>query len=153
VAHCVRNPPCRRPSSAHAIALERKRPDLAEASRARGLSWGSIGAVITVLLPDDVSWFAVMPVLMVSALAGIWSHVPGGLGVVEAVFLALLETSAPDSLVLASILVYRLLYYLVPFALAIAAYVFLEASGRTFHEQSGKVRGWRRDPKADKPAK
>lgn len=103
------------------------------------VSWGSIGAVITALLPGDVSWFTVMPVLMISALAGIWSHVPGGLGVIEAVFLALLETSAPDGEVLAAILVYRVLYYLAPFAVAIAAYAFLETGGRPSAERSGKV--------------
>jgi glycosyltransferase 2 family protein len=103
------------------------------------LSWGSIGAVITGLLPGDVSWFAVMPVLMISALAGIWSHVPGGLGVIEAVFLALLDTSAPDSELLAAILVYRVLYYLAPFAAAIAAYAFLETGGRPSPERSAKV--------------
>lgn len=103
------------------------------------LSWGSIGAVITALLPGETSWFAVMPVLMISALAGIWSHVPGGLGVIEAVFLALLDTSAPDNEVLAAILVYRLLYYLAPFAVAIAAYAFLETGGRPSPRRSGKV--------------
>lgn len=90
-------------------------------------SWGSIGAIITALLPG-VSWPEVMPVLMVSAIAGIWSHVPGGLGVVEAVFLAMLDARIPDSAVLASILVYRFIYYLAPFALAIGSYIFLETN-------------------------
>ena len=103
------------------------------------LSWGCIGGVIAALLPGETSWFAVMPVLMVSALAGIWSHVPGGLGVIEAVFLALLETDAPNSDVLAAILVYRVLYYLVPFVVAVAAYGFLETGGRPSPERSGKV--------------
>lgn len=103
------------------------------------LSWSSIGAVIAALLPGNASWFAVMPVLMISALAGIWSHVPGGLGVIEAVFLALLDRSAPNSDVLAAILVYRLLYYLAPFAIAIGAYAFLETAGRPPPPRSGKV--------------
>lgn len=103
------------------------------------LSWGCIGAVIAALLPGEASWLAVMPVLMISALAGIWSHVPGGLGVIEAVFLALLDTSAPNSDVLAAILVYRLLYYLAPFAIAIGAYAFLETRGRPPPRRSGKV--------------
>jgi glycosyltransferase 2 family protein len=103
------------------------------------LSWGCIGGVITALIPGETSWFAVMPVLMVSALAGIWSHVPGGLGVVEAVFLALLDTDAPNSAVLAAILIYRVLYYLAPFVVAIAAYAFLETRGRPLAERSGKV--------------
>ncbi|HET6628843.1 MAG TPA: lysylphosphatidylglycerol synthase domain-containing protein [Woeseiaceae bacterium] len=103
------------------------------------LSWASIGAVIAALLPGEASWLAVMPVLMISALAGIWSHVPGGLGVIEAVFLALLDTSAPAGEVVAAILVYRLLYYVAPFALAIAAYAFLETGGRPPPRRSGKV--------------
>ena len=94
------------------------------------ISWGSIGAVITWLLPEDVSWFAVMPVLMISAIAGIWSHVPSGLGVVEVVFVALLGHQVPQSALIAALLVYRIVYYLVPFALAIFAYAWLEATAR-----------------------
>lgn len=95
------------------------------------VSWGSIGAIITWLLPGDVSWFAVMPVLMVSAIAGIWSHVPSGLGVVELAFVALLGHEVRQSALLAAVLVYRIIYYLVPFALAIAAYAWLEATARS----------------------
>lgn len=94
------------------------------------LSWGSIGAIIAWLLPGEVSWFAVMPVLMVSAIAGIWSHVPSGLGVVELVFVALLGHEVRESALLATVLVYRIIYYLVPFALAIASYVWLETTAR-----------------------
>lgn len=103
-------------------------------------SWASIGGIITALLPDGVSWLEVMPVLMVSAIAGIWSHVPAGLGVVEAVFLAMLGERIPDSAVLASLLVYRFIYYLAPFAVAIGSYIFLEANSRATSGQSGKVR-------------
>jgi uncharacterized membrane protein YbhN (UPF0104 family) len=94
------------------------------------ISWGSIGAIITWLLPGDVSWFTVMPVLMVSAIAGIWSHVPSGLGVVELVFVALLGHEVRQSALLATVLVYRIIYYLVPFVLAIASYLYLEATAR-----------------------
>lgn len=93
-------------------------------------SWGSIGAIIAWLIPGDVSWLAVMPVLMISAIAGIWSHVPSGLGVIELVFLALLGHRVPQNELLAAILVYRLVYYLAPFAVAIAAYAWLEAAAR-----------------------
>ena len=94
------------------------------------VSWGSIGAIITWLIPADVSWLAVMPVLMISAIAGIWSHVPSGLGVIELVFLALLGHQVAENELLAAILVYRLVYYLVPFAVAIGAYAYLEASAK-----------------------
>ena len=95
------------------------------------LSWGSIGAVITWLLQGEVSWFAVMPVLMMSAIAGIWSHVPSGLGVTEVVFLSLLGHLTPESRLLAAVLVFRIVYYIVPFVVAIFAYFYLEATAKT----------------------
>jgi len=94
------------------------------------LSWGSIGAVITWLLQGEVSWFAVMPVLMMSAIAGIWSHVPSGLGVTEVVFVSLLGHLAPESRLLAAVLVFRIVYYIVPFMVAVFAYFYLEATAR-----------------------
>ena len=95
-----------------------------------GASWGGTGAIITWLLPGDISWFTVMPVLMISAIAGIWSHVPSGLGVIELVFIGMLGHRAPDTQVLAAILVFRLVYYLVPFALALVTYAWLEATAK-----------------------
>lgn len=92
------------------------------------VSWGGIGAVIAWLLPGDAGWLAVMPVLMISAIAGIWSHIPSGLGVIEVVFLALLGHRVAESELLAGLLVFRAVYYLVPFALAIVAYAYLEAT-------------------------
>jgi glycosyltransferase 2 family protein len=94
------------------------------------LSWGSIGAVITWLLQGEVSWFAVMPVLMMSAIAGIWSHVPSGLGVTEVVFVSLLGHLAPESRLLAAVLVFRIVYYIVPFVMAVFAYFYLEATAK-----------------------
>jgi hypothetical protein len=92
------------------------------------VSWGSIGAIITWLLDGEVSWFTVMPVLMMSAIAGIWSHIPSGLGVTEVVFLSLVGHLVPDSRLLAAIVVFRVTYYIVPFILAALAYFYLEAT-------------------------
>ena len=94
-------------------------------------SWASIGAVVAWLLRDaDVSWFAVMPVLMVSAIAGVWSHVPSALGVTELVFLALLGHLASRSEILAAILIFRVVYYLVPLGIAIGCYAYLELTAK-----------------------
>jgi hypothetical protein len=95
------------------------------------ISWGSIGAVITWLLKGEVSWFAVMPVVMMSAIAGIWSHIPSGLGVTEVVFVSLLGHVVPDSRLLAAILVFRITYYIVPFVLAALTYFYLEATAKS----------------------
>lgn len=88
-------------------------------------NWVSMAAVIAWLLPD-VGWLAVMPVLMASAVAGIWSHVPGGLGVTEAVFLTLLAGHASEPELLAAVLLFRVAYYLIPLIAALGAYAFLE---------------------------
>ena len=98
-------------------------------------SWGTIGAALVWLLPGEVTWFTVMPVLMVSALAGIWSHVPGGLGVTEVVFLTMLGGQVDKSDILAALVVFRATYYLLPFALAVVAYLWLEATANA-HKQS-----------------
>lgn len=94
------------------------------------LSWGTIGAILVWLLPEDVTWFMVMPVLMTSAIAGVWSHVPGGLGVTEVVFLAMLGGQVGKADVLAALVVFRVTYYLLPFALAVIAYFWLEATAK-----------------------
>jgi hypothetical protein len=101
------------------------------------ISWGSIGAVITWLLKGEVSWFAVMPVVMMSAIAGIWSHIPSGLGVTEVVFLSLLGHVVPDSRLLAAILVFRITYYIVPFVLAALAYFYLEGTAKRARASAG----------------
>jgi hypothetical protein len=97
-------------------------------------SWGTIGAVLVWLIPGEISWFTVMPVLMVSAIAGVWSHVPGGLGVTEVVFLSLLGGQVAESDILAALVVFRATYYLLPFLCAVAAYVYLEISAKNMHE-------------------
>ena len=94
-------------------------------------SWSIIGALIVRLLPGDVGWLTVMPVLMISAIAGVWSHIPGGLGVVEVVFVALLGHRVDRSELLAALLVFRVLYYLAPFMVALAAYAYLAMTSRS----------------------
>lgn len=94
------------------------------------ISWASIGGVITWLLNGALDWYTVMPVLMISAIAGIWSHVPSGLGVTEFVFVSLLGHQVAGSSLLAAIIVFRIVYYLVPFAAAVMGYVYLESTSR-----------------------
>ena len=92
-------------------------------------NWAAIAGIIAWLLPD-VGWLAVVPVLMASAIAGIWSHVPGGLGVTEAVFVTLLAAHASEPELLAAILVFRVIYYFVPLIAALGGFAYLELSAR-----------------------
>jgi uncharacterized membrane protein YbhN (UPF0104 family) len=81
-------------------------------------NWLLIGAVVYQLLPRALPYPDVLSVLLVAAIAGVIAHVPAGLGVLEAVFVALLSHRVAAGELLAALIVYRALYYLVPLALA-----------------------------------
>jgi uncharacterized membrane protein YbhN (UPF0104 family) len=72
------------------------------------------------LLPDEPNvGFVTMAVVFVSAtLLGFASHAPGGLGVFDAAMLVALWQFDKES-VLAGLLLFRLLYYIVPFVIAL----------------------------------
>ncbi len=93
-------------------------------------NWLLISGLIYLLLPEGAVWLQVVSVLLVAAIAGVISHVPAGLGVLEAVFLALMGTSVPEAELLASLLLYRAVYYLLPLGLATLLYLGMEARAR-----------------------
>lgn len=94
------------------------------------LNWLLISGVVFILLQQKIAYPAVLSVLLVAAVAGVITHVPAGLGVLEAVFVALLSHQLPRSELLAALLAYRLLYYLAPLALATLAYLAVEARAK-----------------------
>jgi uncharacterized membrane protein YbhN (UPF0104 family) len=73
-----------------------------------------------VLVPDEPNiGFVTLAVIFVSAtLLGFASHAPGGLGVFDAAMLVALWQFDKEDL-LAGLLLFRLLYYIVPFALSL----------------------------------
>ena len=91
-------------------------------------NWLLIAAVIWVLLQGRVAFPVVAGVLLVGVVAGIATRVPAGLGVQEAVFVALLAPQVSEADVLAAMLTYRALYYWAPLLLAGLAYAGLEAT-------------------------
>ncbi|AGU47142.1 putative transmembrane protein [Variovorax paradoxus B4] len=103
------------------------------------LNWALIGGVIWVLLQGAVAYHAVLAVLLVAAVAGVVTHVPAGLGVLEAVFLALLSHEVAQGRLLGALLVYRGLYYLLPLGVATVAYFVTELRARRWrHATSPK---------------
>jgi len=81
---------------------------------------GSCALAMYMLLPSHPNiGFVTMAVVFVSAtLLGFASHAPGGLGVFDAAMLVALWQFDKES-VLAGLLLFRLLYYLIPFAIAL----------------------------------
>lgn len=90
-------------------------------------NWSVIAAVIFVLMQGKAPYHTVLGVLLTGALASAIAHIPAGLGVLEAVFIALLMPPLSRGEVLAALLAYRALYYLAPLLIACGAYLFLEA--------------------------
>ena len=78
------------------------------------------GTVLYVLLPADpeLSYPAFVSIYMVAVVLGLVSHVPGGLGVFEGVFLHLMPAGMAPPTVIGCLLVYRGVYYLLPLGVA-----------------------------------
>jgi glycosyltransferase 2 family protein len=68
----------------------------------------------------------VLGVLLLAAVAGVVTHVPAGLGVLEAVFVMLLSRHVGEAPLLAALLAYRAVYYLTPLGLAAGLFAWIE---------------------------
>lgn len=87
--------------------------------------------VLFVLLPEGhgVSYGSFLALYIAAAMLGIAAHTPGGIGVFEATMLLGLS-HLPTGWVLGSLLLFRLIYYFIPFVLALALLGAYEATGR-----------------------
>jgi phosphatidylglycerol lysyltransferase len=105
--------------------VEFRVPDLPLALRQLslgGLDWIVSGLVLFVLLPPghELGFLPFLAAFVAAHLAGQLSRVPGGLGVVEAVLVSLLAPAVELGPLLASLLVWRGVYYLAPLFLGVA---------------------------------
>ena len=84
------------------------------------------GITLYLLLPEsDLGFATFMAVFAAALFAGVLSHVPGGIGVFEAVIIAALPATVPLEQAAAGLLLYRLIYFLIPF---VAALILLAAT-------------------------
>ncbi len=85
------------------------------------IDWVAAGLVLFALLPAEtaIGFAAFVPVFALACLAGGISGLPGGIGVFEAVILLLVPASPVEGLV-ASLIAFRAVYYLVPLIIAAA---------------------------------
>ena len=97
------------------------------------LNWMVIAAAIYTVLQGKVPYGTVLAVFLLAAMAGLIVRVPGGLGVLEAVFIALLSHRVPEGQLLGALLAYRALYYMVPLAIASLLYLRMELHARRRH--------------------
>ena len=93
-------------------------------------NWLIMSGILFVLLQHRVEFSLVASALLLAAIAGVITHIPANLGVLEAVFVAMLSHRMPQHEVLAAIVAYRLVYYLGPLVIATLGYLILESTAK-----------------------
>ena len=93
-------------------------------------NWLIMSGILFVLLQHRVEFSLVASALLLAAIAGVITHIPANLGVLEAVFVAMLSHRMPQHEVLAAIVAYRLVYYLGPLVIATLVYLILESAAK-----------------------
>ncbi|MGE8420337.1 bifunctional lysylphosphatidylglycerol flippase/synthetase MprF [Pseudomonas sp.] len=91
------------------------------------LDVAAAATVLYLLLPDAPPFGAFLLVYLLALAAGVLSHVPGGVGVFEAVLLAAFADQLGAAPLAAALLLYRLIYVVLPLLLACALLLASEA--------------------------
>ncbi|WP_455814581.1 lysylphosphatidylglycerol synthase domain-containing protein [Pseudomonas graminis] len=100
-------------------------------------NWLVMGAIIWLLLMQKVDFPQVLGVLLISSIAGVIIHIPAGIGVLEAVFLALLRGEPiSHGAIIAALLAYRVLYFIAPLLLALVLYLWLEGRAKSLRAKN-----------------
>jgi uncharacterized membrane protein YbhN (UPF0104 family) len=88
-----------------------------------------VSSILYMLLPEsaNIGYLPFLAVYLSSVLAGVLSHVPAGLGVLESMLLLLLPHVPPAEL-LAAVLLYRVIYEIVPLFVALATWGVYESA-------------------------
>jgi uncharacterized membrane protein YbhN (UPF0104 family) len=102
-------------------------PVVARQCFAAPIEVAAAAGIIYFVLPDagHPGFMVVLGAFLLSFSAGLLSQTPGGIGVMEAVFLAIIDT-VPPSDVVAALLIWRLMYLLIPLAVSIPVVIAFE---------------------------
>lgn len=123
----------------HTLALPSLRMALLQFS-VSSANWLVMGAIIWLLLGQRVDYPQVLGVLLISSIAGVIIHIPAGIGVLEAVFLALLSGEhLTHGAIIAALLAYRVIYFIAPLLLALVLYLWLESRAKGLRQKNQQV--------------
>lgn len=82
------------------------------------VNWALMAALLWLCLDRLAAYDQTLAALLVAAIAGAVTHVPGGWGVLDFIIVRSLAASADAHLLVAGVVVYRAAYYLLPLLLA-----------------------------------
>ncbi|WP_202113732.1 MULTISPECIES: bifunctional lysylphosphatidylglycerol flippase/synthetase MprF [unclassified Gilliamella] len=88
------------------------------------------GAILYFLLPVQPNFFTFIMIYILALVAGVLSHVPGGVGVFEAIILAALSSEIGTASLTVALVIYRIIYILIP--LIPATILLLANEGKSF---------------------
>lgn len=91
-----------------------------------GLDWGFAALALYYLLELPIDYPFFFGAYVVAMIAGLISTIPGGLGIFETVILFFFVPLKSQEVILATLIVFRSLYYFLPFAIAVAALLGFE---------------------------
>ncbi|THK39819.1 bifunctional lysylphosphatidylglycerol flippase/synthetase MprF [Ensifer sp. MPMI2T] len=119
-------------------------PDSRTASRqflVTALDLAASASVLYVLLPSGtIGWPAFLAVYSFAVGIGVLSHVPAGLGVFEAVMIATLGRAVDIDTILGALVLYRLIYHVLPLLIAIVVIIGVEVRQFPGHPAASSVR-------------
>ncbi|HEX6041323.1 bifunctional lysylphosphatidylglycerol flippase/synthetase MprF [Longimicrobium sp.] len=98
------------------------------------VDWALAAAVFYVLLPrTELTFSEFLGAFLAAQLVGLVSHVPGGVGVFEGTMVVLLKQYLSLDQIVSSLVLYRLIYYIIPLGAALAILVVDEVRLRRHH--------------------
>ena len=118
---------------------------------AASVEWGFAAGALYFLLPvhGGLDYWHFIGIFVIAYVSGMISQVPGGLGVFEAVLLLLLPDVISRETIVAAVITYRAIYFLLP--LLVAAMLMMSAEvtmqGRLFT----RLAWWRRRKRRERP--
>ncbi len=98
------------------------------------IDWALLAAALYALLPEPrLPFLELVGAVLAAQLVALVSHVPGGLGVFESVMVLLLHGTTPSTVLLPSLVLFRVLYYLVPLGASLVVLLVDETIQRRHH--------------------
>ena len=105
------------------------------------INWALMALLIWIFLPAKIAFLMVLGILLLCAMAGAIAHIPGGLGVLEGIFVIMLQHQLSKGTILAALIGYRVCYFLVPLVVAAVIFFIIESRAKKLRTLNQKNEG------------